>query len=147
MAATLSRPRCVIHQIILHLWNPVMIDPYRTKHSKSHLWKHDLRCFPNSSTSFLVKIESGVWPMSFSLLLAWINVNISMDRLLNLLHSVRWNYLSMPKPQRCGASLEMYEWFHLTLCRTYDYFHYKVWDENTCPFPNLNGQLVRFGNE
>ena len=46
------------------------------------------------------------------LLLTWFNFNPSMDKWLHVLQSVGWNYLSIPKLQRCNRwSLGMDKWF------------------------------------
>ena len=56
------------------------------------------------------------------LLLTWFNFNPSMDKQLHPLWSVGWNYLSIPKLQRCNRwSLGMDKQFHLTLYQTCNY--------------------------
>ena len=50
------------------------------------------------------------------LLQTWINFNPSMDKESHAQWYVRWNYLSIPKLQRCNRwSLGMDKWFNLTL--------------------------------
>ena len=56
-------------------------------------------------------------------LLTWFNLSPSMDKYSHARYSVGWNYLSIPKLQRCkfGGSLEMDKWFHPTLYNVCNY--------------------------
>ena len=80
-------------------------------------------------THCVVSIPWCDWPATsrdkhaaWTLLLTWTNLNPSMNKWLYPLKCVGWNYLSIPKPQRCNRwRLRMEKKFHPTLYLACDY--------------------------
>ena len=98
------------------------------------------------------------------LLFTWFKFNLSMDKYLHPLQSVRWKYLVIPKLQqgqfRCGVPLNRLVFFNVVPQKTKDPFHYLfllivqiLWklDLNIIPFFLLRslthwGLVMSYGN-